>query len=233
MKLQILPDAESVALNAARWIANVAREAVAARGRLTLAVSGGQAPLRMFQELAAQDVPWKGVHLFQVDERVAPVGDPARNLTQLRETLIGHVPLPPENLHVMPVEQPDLGAAAANYARELGAVTGTPAVFDVVHLGIGLDGHTASLVPGDLVLEVRDSDVAPTGVYAGHRRMTLTYPVLDRALRVLWLITGIEKAPVLARLLAGDRNIPAGRVRSDRALAWVDSAAAAKHASGT
>jgi len=227
VKIEVIQDAEGVALRAASWLAAQAREAVAARGRFAFAVSGGRTPWRMLRALAAEDVPWKDLHVFQVDERVAPAGDPDRNLTHLRESLLGRVPLPPGNLHAMPVEQPDLGAAAATYARELRAVTGTPAVLDVVHLGLGTDGHTASLVPGDPVLEVNGADVATTGLHAGRRRMTLTYPVLDRARRILWVITGADKAPMLPRLLAGDRAIPAGRVRSDRAVLLSDDAAAA------
>jgi len=227
VKVEVFRDAESVALRAASWLAAQAREAVAARGRFAFALSGGRTPWQMLRALATEEVPWKDVHVFQVDERVAPAGDPDRNLTQVREILLGRVALPEENLHAMPVEQPDLGAAAASYARALGAVTGTPAVLDVVHLGLGADGHTASLVPGDPVLEVNGADVATTGLYAGRRRMTLTYPLLDRARRILWVITGADKAPVLPRLLAGDRAIPAGRVRADRAVLLADAAAAA------
>ena len=227
MKVEVFRGAESVALRAASWLAAQAREAVAARGRFAFALSGGRTPWQMLRALATEEVPWKDVHVFQVDERVAPAGDPDRNLTQLRKILLGRVALPEENLHAMPVEQPDLGAAAASYARALGAVTGTPAVLDVVHLGLGADGHTASLVPGDPVLEVNGADVATTGLYAGRRRMTLTYPLLDRARRILWVITGADKAPVLPRLLAGDRAIPAGRVRADRAVLLADAAAAA------
>jgi len=227
VKVEVFRGAESVALRAASWLAAQAREAVAARGRFAFALSGGRTPWQMLRALATEEVPWKDVHVFQVDERVAPAGDPDRNLTQVREILLGRVALPEENLHAMPVEQPDLGAAAASYARALGAVTGTPAVLDVVHLGLGADGHTASLVPGDPVLEVNGADVATTGLYAGRRRMTLTYPLLDRARRILWVITGADKAPVLPRLLAGDRAIPAGRVRADRAVLLADAAAAA------
>jgi 6-phosphogluconolactonase len=228
MRIEVLPDADRVALRAARWLASEARQAVASRGRFAFAVSGGRTPWQMLRALSAEDVPWKDVHVFQVDERVAPAGDPDRNLTQLRESLLGRVPLPPENLHAMPVDQPDLAAAVASYARELRAVTGTPAVLDVVHLGLGPDGHTASLVPGDPVLDVTDADVATTGLHAGRSRMTLTFPALDRARRILWVITGVEKAPVLPRLLAGDRAIPAGRVRADRAVALTDADAAAR-----
>jgi 6-phosphogluconolactonase len=227
LKIEVLPDADGVALRAARWMASEARQAVASRGRFTFAVSGGQTPWRMLRALSAEDVPWREIHVFQVDERVAPAGDPDRNLTHLRESLLGRVPIPPENLHPMPVEQPDLAAAVASYAGELRAVTGAPAVLDVVHLGLGPDGHTASLVPGDPVLDVTDADVATTGLHAGRRRMTLTFPALDRARRILWVITGAEKAQVLPRLLAGDRAIPAGRVRADRAVALADADAAA------
>jgi 6-phosphogluconolactonase len=227
VKIEVIQNAEGVALRAASWLADQARQAVVVRGRFAFAVSGGRTPWQMLRALASEDVPWKDLHVFQVDERVAPAGDPDRNLTHLRESLLGRVPLPPENLHAMPVEEADLGAAAARYSRELGAVTGAPAVLDVVHLGLGTDGHTASLVPGDPVLEVNNADVATTGLHAGRRRMTLTYPVLGRARRILWVVTGADKAPVLPRLLAGDRAIPAGRVRADRAVLVADAAAAA------
>jgi len=227
MKVETLPDAGAVAARAARWLAAAARDAVAARGRFALAVSGGRTPWQMLRALAREDVPWEKVHLFQVDERVAPAGHPDRNLTHIRETLLGSAPLPPGNVHPMPVEEADLRAAAARYQRELEAVAGAPAVLDAVHLGLGPDGHTASLVPGDPVLDVSGSDVALTGTYSGHVRMTLTYPAIDRARAVLWLVTGAEKAPVLPRLLAGDRSIPAGRVRPGRGLVLADRAAAA------
>jgi 6-phosphogluconolactonase/glucosamine-6-phosphate isomerase/deaminase len=166
------------------------------------------------------------VHLLQVDERVAPAGDPDRNLTHLRESLLARAPLRPEHIHAMPVESPDLDLAAAQYARTVAEIAGTPAVLDLVHLGLGPDGHTASLVPGDPVLEVMDRDVALTcGTYQGRRRMTLTYPALNRARRVLWVVTGHDKIDMLARLRAGDRAIPAGRVRQDRARLMADRAA--------
>jgi 6-phosphogluconolactonase len=226
VKIEVIPDAEGVALRAAGWLAAQAREAVAARGRFVFAVSGGSTPRQMLRALSSEDVPWSCVQVFQVDERAAPAGDPDRNLTHLRESLLGRVPLPPENLHAMPVEETDLDAAAARYSLELGAVAGAPAVLDVIHLGLGSDGHTASLVPGDPVLEVNDADVATTGLHAGRRRMTLTYPVLDRARRILWVITGADKSPVLPRLMASDHAIPAGRVRADRATLLADAAAA-------
>jgi 6-phosphogluconolactonase len=225
MNVDVLPDAEAVAQKAAQRIAAAARTSVAAQGRFSLALSGGRTPWRMLRLLAEEDVPWNGVHLFQVDERVAPAGDTDRNLTHLEESLLSHVKLSAGQVHAMPVEGKDLRAAAAQYARELEAVCGVPAILDLVHLGLGPDGHTASLVPGDASLEVDSTDVTLAGPYQGRERMTLTYPALDRARTVLWLITGADKVPMFARLKAGDRSIPAGRVRSDRAAVLADRAA--------
>ena len=226
MKLEVFDDADSVARAAAATIAADARAAVAARGHFLMAVSGGHTPWIMLRALAGEDIPWAGVHVCQVDERVAPDGHPDRNLTHLRESLLQHAPLQPEQIHAMPVESPDLEAAARQYALALREVGGSPPVLDLVHLGLGADGHTASLVPGDAVLDVTDADVAPTGVYQGRRRMTLTYPMLNRARRVLWVVTGSEKVEMLRRLRDGDVSIPAGRVHREQALLLADRAAA-------
>jgi 6-phosphogluconolactonase len=168
------------------------------------------------------------VHVVQVDERIAPAGDPDLNLTQLRESLLSHAPLPPEQIHAMPVEETDLEVAARGYARRLEQIAGSPPVLDLAHLGLGPDGHTASLVPGDPVLSIGDRDVALTGVYQKRRRMTLTYPVLNRSRMILWLVTGSEKVDMILRLRDGDPSIPAGRIRSDNALVLADQAAAGK-----
>jgi 6-phosphogluconolactonase len=226
LKLEVLANPEAVARKAAVLIAAEARAAVAARGRFLLAVSGGHTPWIMLRALAKEEIPWVGVHVCQVDERVAPAGHPDRNLTHLRDSLLSQAPLRPEQLHAMPVEEEDLAAGATRYARTLQELAGFPPVLDLAHLGLGPDGHTASLVPGDAVLDVTDADVALTGVYQGRRRMTLTYPVLNRARRILWLVTGGEKAGMLARLRAGDESIPAGRVRHDQALVLADQTAA-------
>ncbi len=214
-ELVSLPDADAVARRAAGFVASLARAAVAARGAFTFAVSGGHTPWAMFAELAGEDVPWQQVRLFQVDERAVPDGDPDRNLTHLRDSLRGA----PARVTAMPVTEPDLTAAAAEYGARL------PDRFDLVHLGLGPDGHTASLVPGDPVLDVTDRLAAVTGVYQGHRRMTLTYPALARADQLLWLVTGADKKAPLARLLAGDRSIPAGRVEAARSLILADQPA--------
>ena len=226
MDIEIFPDAESAAEEAARMIAAEARRAVAARGRFVVAFSGGRSPWLMLCALASADVPWDKVDIAQVDERVAPEGDPDRNFTHLRESLLERAPVPPAHVHPMPVEEPNLEAAARRYARLLTDLAGSPAVLDLIHLGIGPDGHTASLVPGDPVLEITDADVAVTGEYQGRRRMTLTYPIINRCRRILWLVTDREKAPALRRLCDGDRTIPAGRVRRQDAVVLADSAAA-------
>jgi 6-phosphogluconolactonase len=226
MKFEVFDSADSVARSAAAEIAGDARAAVASRGRFILAVSGGHTPWIMLRQLASQDVPWAGVHVFQVDERVAPEGDPDRNLTHLRESLLQHAPLGPEQIHPMPVESHDLDAATMEYARTLREIAGSPPVLDLVHLGLGPDGHTASLVPADAVLGVTHADVALTGIYQGRRRMTLTYPALNRAQQVLWVVTGSEKMAMLHRLREGDVSIPAGRVRREQALVLADRAAA-------
>lgn len=226
MMIEVLDDADSVALKAAVFIAAEARAAVTARGRFILAVSGGKTPWAMLRALTGQKVPWEGVHVVQVDERLAPAGHPDRNLTHLRESLLEHAPLRPERIHAMPVEEKDLEAAAAGYAMALQEIAGSPAVIDLVHLGLGPDGHTASLVPGDPVLKIDNRDVALTGIYQGRRRMTLTYPIINRSRRILWLVTGSEKGKMLLRLRDGDNTIPAGRVVQDRALVLADRAAA-------
>ena len=226
MKIEVFSDADSVARKAAALVAAEARTAVAIRGSFVIALSGGRTPWLMLRALAGEDVPWNAIQVVQVDERVAPAGDPDRNLTHLRESLLEHAPLRPEQLHAMQVESPDLEAASARYALTLRTIAGSPPVLDLVHLGLGPDGHTASLVPGDPVLEVQNADVALTGIYQGRRRMTLTYPILNRSRSVLWLVTGNDKTGMLQRLLAGDATIPAGRVRSDRAMILADRAAA-------
>jgi 6-phosphogluconolactonase len=226
MQIEVVQDADAVAKRAAAVIAADARVAFAARGRFTLAVSGGHTPWVMLRELASLDVPWPGMEIFQVDERVAPAGDPDRNLTHLQETLLSNAPIKPEQIHAMPVEMADLDAAARHYAATLESFAGKPPAIDIVHLGLGPDGHTASLVPGDPVLDVTDRDVGLTGVYMNHCRMTLTYPVINRAGRILWVVSGSEKVKALGQLRNGDTSIPGGRVRRDNALVIADQAAA-------
>ena len=217
MNAETLADPEAAARRGAELITAAAAQAIAARGSFTLAVSGGHAPWRMFELLADDDLDWARIELFQVDERVAPAGDPDRNLTQLEASLPS---ASGGSIRPMPVTEPDLEQAAARYAGAL------PERLDLVHLGLGPDGHTASLVPGDPVLEVDDRPVATTGPYQGRRRMTLTYPALAAAGGVLWLVTGADKRTVLAKLRAGDESIPAGRVANPNPTLICDREAA-------
>jgi 6-phosphogluconolactonase len=216
VRLEALPDAAAAARRGAELIAAAAREAVAERGGCAIAVSGGTTPLPMFAALADHDVPWDELGIWQVDERIAPRGHEDRNLTHLLASLPRRA-----RVHEMPVDGDDdgLNARATTYA------SGLPARFDLVHLGLGDDGHTASLVPGDPVLDVHDRDVAITGMYQGRRRMTLTLPALDEARSVLFLVTGEEKARPLRKLLARDQTIPAALVQAADQLAIVDRAA--------
>jgi 6-phosphogluconolactonase len=231
MKIEVFADPQSVARRAAAIIADEAWDAIAARGRFVMAVSGGHTPWLMLHALGETTIPWRAVYILQVDERVAPPGHPDRNLTHIRECLSPHVS--PEQIYAMPVDSPDLEAAAGEYTQTVWELTGSPLTLDLVHLGLGPDGHTASLVPGDPVLDVGNAEVALTGPYRGRRRMTLTYPAINRARRVLWVVTGDEKAGMVNRLLLGDRSIPAGRVCRDRALLLADCPAAAAYREAT
>ena len=229
-RIDLFSDATSAAHAAAVFIAKECRAVIAARGRFVAAFSGGTTPWLMLRALADLEVQWDAVQLLQVDERVAPAGGPDRNLTHLHECLLGHTSLRPEQIHAMPVESENLDEAATQYARTIADLAGVPPVLDLVHLGLGADGHTASLVPGDPVLEVTDADVAITQPYQGRRRMTLTYPIINRARRILWLVTGAEKKAMLRRLTFRtaswtDRSIPAGRVRKDGYVIFADRAA--------
>ena len=212
----MLPDAAAVARRGAEVVSEHVATEIEEHGRFTFAVSGGHTPWAMFAELPGT-LPWERMTIFQVDERVAPDGDPDRNLTHLLASLPAGAAA---DVRAMPVGADDLDDAAAGYARSL------PVAFDLIHLGLGPDGHTASLVPGDPVLEVADRDVAVTGVYQGRRRMTLTYPILNRSRRVIWLVTGASKVEMLVRLRERDPTIPAGRVSQERATVIADQAAA-------
>jgi 6-phosphogluconolactonase len=218
-RLEVLDDAEAVHRRGAELIAEAARAAVAARGRCALGVSGGRDPWPMFSQLEDNLLDWTSIEVFQVDERVAPAGSDQRNLTHLIESLsIGAQ----GSIRPMPVDDDDLDAAADRYADSL------PDALDVAHLGIGPDGHTASLVPGDPVLEVNDRRVAVTaGEYEGVRRMTLTYPELERVRMLLWVVTGEEKVDALRKLIDQDPSTPSGRVRpGGESLILADRAAA-------
>lgn len=226
MNIEIFPDTLSVASAAASFIARESRAAIAARGRFVLALSGGSTPWLMLRCLAREEMQWDAMQIVQVDERVAPAGDPERNLTHLYEHLLKNTPIQRDQILAMRVEDDDLQMAAAQYAQAISKFAGSPPVLDLVHLGLGIDGHTASLVPRDAVLGITEADVAVTGTYQNRRRMTLAYPILNRSRQVLWLVTGEEKAEMLHRLRDGDHSIPAGRILQDRATIFADLAAA-------
>lgn len=187
---------------------------IALHGRASMAVSGGRTPWPVFEQLSEAAISWTAIDVFQVDERVAPPGSADRNLTGLDETLLHRVPA---RAHPMPVDAPDLEAAARRYATEL------PPSLDVVHLGLGDDGHTASLVPLDPSVLVEDELVAITDPYRGHRRMTLTRPAIDGAGLIVWIVSGSDKAEMVERLIAGDPSIPAGLISQERAVLVTDA----------
>lgn len=220
---------DDVATAGAEFIYRHAGEAIDERNQFTLALSGGSTPWRMLSELAEFELPWERVKIVQVDERVAPDGDPERNLIHIQKEFADRISLPPENLYAMPVVDENLDEGARQYERALIQVAGESPVLDVVHLGLGGDGHTASLVPNDPVLETANRDVDITNSYGGRRRMTLTYPIINRARRILWLITGEEKAEMLNRTIQADYDIPAGRVNQQQATVVADAAALSRH----
>jgi 6-phosphogluconolactonase len=218
-RLEVLDDADAVHRRGAEIIAEAIRTDLSERGHCALAVSGGRDPWPMFSRLEEFELDWREIEIFQVDERVAPAGSPERNLTHLVESLsIGAQ----GSVRPMPVSDDDLEAAADRYAASL------PDALDLAHLGLGPDGHTASLVPGDSVLEVTDKRVAVTsGEYQGVRRMTLTYPELHRTRRLLWVVTGEEKVDALRKLIDQDPSTPSGRVEpGGDSLILADRAAA-------
>ncbi|HEX7061263.1 MAG TPA: 6-phosphogluconolactonase [Woeseiaceae bacterium] len=226
MKIHIEPDADRLALECAGWMAGQVRLGLAERDTFSLALSGGRGPHGMFEALAREKVPWSRVHLFQVDERAAPADSPDRNLTAIRSLLAERVAIPPGNVHPMPVEQDDLEAAAREYADTLARVLGPGAILDLVHLGLGEDGHTASLLPGDPVAG-SERTVIVSREYGGFRRMSLNYTVLSDARQRVWLVTGTAKSEMLLRAMDGDVTIPAGRIRREDTLFFADQAAGA------
>lgn len=225
LKIHIEPDADTLALEAAAWIGEQARRALDERGQFSLALSGGRGPHGLFEALAREKLDWARVQLFQVDERAAPADSPERNFRAIRALLVERISIPAEHVHPMPVERDDLEAAAADYAATLERVLGSDRLLDLVHLGIGEDGHTASLLPGDPASD-SGAPVIVSMPYQGFRRLSLDYALLSGARQRCWFVTGAAKSEVLPRAVDGDTSIPAGRIRRDDTLFFVDQAAA-------
>lgn len=226
MKIHIEADATLLALEAAAFIARQAHRSIESRQRFSLALSGGKGPHRMFEALAREDIPWEFVHLFQVDERATSADSPERNFRAIRALLVDRIPIPDDQVHPMPVEQTDLQVAAEQYSAILHDTLGLDATIDLVHLGLGDDGHTASLLPGDATLESTE-DVVVSRKYEGFRRVSLTFPMLSSARQRLWLVSGAAKSEMLKAAVDGDPSIPAGRVNREDTIFFVDKAAAA------
>ena len=225
MKTELFSTADQVAAGAAAYLENEIREALHHQKSYSLAISGGRTPWEMLKILSKADLPWQRVNLFQVDERVAPDGHADRNLTQLFQAIAGTPMVMQLRIFPMPVLAEDLEEGSRKYTQVLDEVTEGKGL-DLIHLGLGSDGHTASLVPGDGVMDVQDRLVACTqNLYQGRIRMTLTYPLLNSAKKLLWIVTGSEKQEMVQRLLNQDPSIPAGSIRQENALLMVDQAA--------
>lgn len=228
MEIRTFQSANEVAKEAANYIADRIRESLTKKGFFTMAISGGRTPWEMIKELANEDLEWEKVFLFQVDERMAPDGHPDRNLTQLFNSIQGTKLMTRLNIFPMHVIAEDLDQACQEYADSIQRITETGKL-DLIHLGIGTDGHTASLIPGDEVLEVQDKSIALTShPYQGRNRMTLTYPLINEAEKILWVVTGEEKAEMLERLLQKDPSIPAGKINQTHAILLTEESAAVR-----
>lgn len=226
MNVRVVADAELLANDAAAFIAEESRLAIAARNRFTLALSGGRSPVRLFEALAKQEnIAWEDVHVLQVDERAVPAASPDRNFRAIRKHLLDQVPIPESHVHPMPAEAGDLTAAAEAYAMTLARILGPGKTLDLVHLGLGSDGHTASLLPGDPALS-SVGDVVVSHEYQGARRLSLSLPAICRARQRVWFITGRAKSAMVKRAMAGDAAIPAGRVTRENSTFFIDREAA-------
>ncbi|MEO0492177.1 MAG: 6-phosphogluconolactonase [Actinomycetota bacterium] len=220
IRVRLSATAQGAADDAAAWVAARAVEAIERDGRFVWAVSGGSTPALFLDALTIHDrVDWSAVHLFQVDERIAPAGSNDRNDTMIRHRFVDHVPA--VHYHPMPVETDDQGSALVDHLTDLERLTGTPARLDLIQLGLGDDGHTASLVPGDPVLDA-DGDLAITAEYKGTRRWTMTVPLINRAHERLFLVTGAGKDDALGRLAEGDPGVPGSLITADRTFLATD-----------
>jgi len=235
--LVVLPDLDALAREAAHHLEALAREAVESRGRFTVALSGGSTPAVLYRLLAEEPyrshIPWAQVHLFWADERCVPPDDPASNYRLAHDTLIAHIPIPADNVHRIHGELSPSTAARA-YDRDLRRFfRGPQPLFDLVLLGLGRDGHTASLFPGSQALQETDRLAVATTAFYDDRpaeRVTLTLPALNAARHVLFIVSGPDKADILQAVLADVEGLlPARRIRPAAGqLTWLlDTPAAA------
>jgi 6-phosphogluconolactonase len=235
--IEVLPDPAALARHVAGWMTAAA---LAANGPFRVSLSGGSTPKALYGLLASDEFrdrfPWRLVSWYWGDERFVPYDHPESNYRMTREAMLAKAPVPPENIHPVPADgTPE--DAARRYERTLQEAYGATALdptrplFDVTLLGLGPDGHTASLLPGDPVLEERKRWVAVVAHGRPEVRITMTYPVIESSRRVAFLVAGREKASILRAIRAGDSQVPAARVRPRGELFWfVDSAAAGEGA---
>ena len=227
MKLEVFPTPEAVAQKATKIIAELAQERIRSTGTFLFAMSGGTTPWKVLRQLADTTLTWEAIELFQVDERIAPAGDPQRNLTKINENLLNPIAPLQAQVHAIPVELSPPESAAEKYAQSLRERCGNPPILDLIHLGLGEDGHTASLLPGDPARKSL-APVTVTMQYQSLRRITMTYPTLNAARQRLWIITGARKRSMLERLYHDDSRIPAGLVERRNSIILADKEAAGK-----
>ncbi|MEE9172505.1 MAG: 6-phosphogluconolactonase [candidate division NC10 bacterium] len=240
-EILVCRDLEDVSHRAAELFIRLANEAASSTGRFAVALSGGSTPRALFTLLATdpfkQRVPWPKVHLFWGDERCVPPDHPESNYRMARDTLLDQAPISAQNIHRMPAEDEDCARAAAAYEQTLRAffegVAGELPCFDLILLGMGEDGHTASLFPGTAALAETERLVAPTYVEKlGTYRLTLTAPVINHAAHVAFLVAGESKASVLREVLEGERDpqrLPSQLIQPSRGrLVFIVDRAAAK-----
>ncbi|MGH6880820.1 6-phosphogluconolactonase [Hypericibacter sp.] len=233
-RLEVLPDPDALARRAAAWLLAAA---MGKPGDFAIALSGGSTPRRLYEHLAGESFrdsfPWSRTHWFWGDERFVPPDDAKSNYRMVRDALLSRAPVPTDNIHPVPTAVASPEAAASAYERELKSFYGAdrldPArpLFDVTLLGLGSDGHLASLFPGTAALTVRDRWAAAVVSAQPEARITLTYPALESSRQVAFLISGGEKREIFARLRRGDETLPAARLRPVGSLWFFADAAAA------
>ena len=231
-EVRVSPDAETLAREAARYFIEIARDAAKQRGRFAVALSGGSTPKSLYSLLASAEfrdqVPWAQTHWFWGDERCVPPDDPQSNYRMVKEALLSKAPVPPSNVHRMAGEDAEPERAARRYEQELRTFFGGLPCLDLVLLGLGEEGHTASLFPGSPALEEQERwVVAPYVEKLKSHRLTLTLPVINAAANVAFLVAGAGKREILKQVTSSEGDLPAQQVRPKRGkLVWMADEAA-------